>query len=326
MNISSIYEQRRNAAQAQLEARVQSLYSDYPVLEELDYSIKMTGIAMSRAAIQNNRDALDVAKERLDALRKEKSEFLRLHTIDPKMLQIQFSCEKCKDTGFITDETGNSEKCSCYRTLAIENLYQNFTLDPKKTMTFDRFSLDVYPDMVDKQRYGIDISPRRQMQENHALCQYFVEHFEDPSLKNLLIYGESGVGKTFMCGCIANALLEKEIPVLYLSATEMFRIIADVRTGRADEASLMMLTDLTQAELLIIDDLGSESRTDSRCAEFLEILNKRNALNRQRPCRMIISTNLNLKELFMLYSERIGSRLLSEFDTCKFVGEDIRMI
>ncbi len=325
MDISSIYERRRSNAQSALEARIQSLYAAYPALEELDYAIKLTGVAMSKAAIGSDFSALTASKERLASLRKEKEDFLALHAIDQKMLALQYTCEKCKDTGFIEGENG-SEHCSCYRALAIENLYQNFTLDAERSMTFERFSLEVYPDVVDKPRYGLDISPREKMRENYNLCQHFVENFGQPGLKNILIYGEAGVGKTFMCGCIANALLEKGVPVLYLSATEMFHIIADSRTGRADTAGNMVMADLTQAELLIIDDLGTESRTDSRCAELLEILNKRKALNGRRPCHTVISTNLNLKEIFSIYSERIGSRLLSEFDCCKFAGEDIRMI
>lgn len=310
MDISSVYERRRNAAQQALSQRIADLYKTYPALEELEYAIKFAGIEMSRAAISGNVAVLSAAKEKLASLRAEKDAFLDLHGIDKKDLSLQYTCEKCKDTGF-----ADGEHCSCYRTLVIEKLYQNFVLDPQRTMTFDRFSLDVYPEAV-----------RQKMQENYDICKNFVEQFGQPDVKNILIYGEAGVGKTFMCGCIANALLSKGIPVLYLSATEMFHIIAESRTGRADCTCNMVMADLTKAELLIIDDLGTESRTDSRCAELLEILNKRKSLNGQRPCKMVISTNLNLKEIFSIYSERIGSRLISDFDCCKFVGEDIRMI
>lgn len=324
-DISSIYEKRRSNAQTELDKRIHALYAAYPALEELDYAIKLTGVSLSKAAISGDTAALTAAKEQLASLRQEKEAFLATHAIDKKDLTLQYTCEICKDTGFIGGKNG-SEHCACYRSLVIEHLYQDFTLDADRTMTFDRFSLDVYPNAADPARYGLDISPREKMQENYEVCQHFVQHFGEPGLKNILIYGEAGVGKTFMCGCIANALLEKGVPVLYLSATEMFHIIAASRTGRADATGDMVMEDLTQAELLIIDDLGTESRTDSRCAEFLEILNKRKALNGKRPCHTIISTNLNLKEIFSLYSERIGSRLLSEFDCCKFVGDDIRMI
>ena len=326
LDISSIYERRRNQAHAALTQRMEQLYETYPTLEELDYAIKFTGIAMGKAAMTGDLSAVTAAKEKLASLREEKAAFLASHAIDKKMLALQYACEKCKDTGFVEGENGLQEHCSCYRSLAIEHLYQSFTLDPERSMTFDRFSLEVYPNTIDKKRYGLDISPREKMKENLALCQTFAEHFEESGVKNILIYGESGVGKTFMCGCIANALLSRGVPVLYLSATELFHIIAQNRTGRADLAGSMVMEDLTQAELLIIDDLGTESRSDSRCAEFLEILNKRKALNGRRPCRTVISTNLNLKEIFSLYSERIGSRLLSEFNCCKFVGDDIRMI
>ena len=40
--------------------------------------------------------------------------------------------------------------------------------------------------------------------------------------------------------------------------------------------------------------------------------------------KTIISTNLNLKEIFNIYNERIGSRFVGHYNICKFIGEDIR--
>ena len=43
-----------------------------------------------------------------------------------------------------------------------------------------------------------------------------MEHWEDAARKNigLLLFGDVGTGKSFLAGCIANALLEQDVPVL----------------------------------------------------------------------------------------------------------------
>jgi DNA replication protein DnaC len=78
-------------------------------------------------------------------------------------------------------------------------------------------------------------------------------------------------------------------------------------------------------EVLIIDDLGTESATSSRYAELLELLNTREANNRISPCKTIFSTNLSAKEIYDKYSERIGSRIVGSFNIYRLIGDDIRI-
>ena len=324
--ISLTYEKRRLAAQEALDRRISQIYSQFPEIEEIDYQIKMLGVFMSKNIIFGNTEKAEEIKEKIAVLKEKKSALLSDRNIPPQWFRPKFTCEKCQDTGFITNNT-KSEKCSCYRALVIESLYKNFSLDPNRTMTFENFDISLYPDISDKDRFGVEGSPKEKALQNYNICLNFVEKFSDLSVKNILLFGRSGVGKTFMCGCVANALIEKGIPVLYLSATEMFNIISSERMGKAENIyHSAKIEDLITTELLIIDDLGTESPTVSRYAEFLEILNKRKELNGKRPCKMIISTNLTPKEIYGHYSERIGSRILGEFVICRFIGEDIRMI
>jgi len=221
----------------------------------------------------------------------------------------------------------SSEKCRCYRTIIVENLYDDLKLDANRNMTFDNFNLNYYPEKPDKNKYGSAESPKDVMSRNYNVCEEFAQDFSNPSTKNIIISGAAGLGKTFMCGCIANALIEKCIPVIYISSIEMFNIITDSRMGRNENLKERPgIEDFIQTELLIIDDLGTENLTEARCAEFLEILNKKKEINNKRPCRILISTNLTLREIAQRYTERIWSRIYSEFIFCKFIGEDIRIL
>ena len=320
--ISLIFEKRRSEALHNADLRKQEVYAKVPALEEIDYKIKLLGIEMSRLALSGNAADIQQIKSSMTNLRDKRSALLSQNSIDPVYLCVKHCCERCADTGFITENT-SSTRCSCYRTLVVENLYKSLTLDPNRTMTFDRFDISLYPDSPDE----TGVSPRNRMKKNYNVCREFTERFADNDIKNILIYGQTGIGKTFMCGCIANALTEKAIPVIYISSIDLFDIITDSKFERSEYSSdKPNIEDLVNAELLIIDDLGTESLTDFRKAEFLEILNKKKEINGVRPCRMIITTNLSPKEIYSKYSERIGSRISSEFTGLKFVGKDIRMI
>lgn len=324
--ITRIYENRRLAAIEKQEQRKAALYLQYPEFEQLEYQIKLLGVKMSKAILSGSKEETQAVLAEMHTLKERKKVFLSQNHISEKALSIDYICPKCQDRGFITVNT-RSERCTCYRSLIVDLLYKDFTLDPNRKMTFEKFQIEYYPDRISKERYGIDQSPRDKMKQNYNICRKFVEQFEASSSKNLLLFGSSGVGKTFMCGCIANALMGKGIPVLYLSATDMFHIITAARMGKLSAGEEQTkIEDLIQTELLIIDDLGTENLTESRCSEFLEILNKKKGINESRPCRIVISTNLTLSEIVARYSERIGSRILSEFTYCRFVGDDIRMI
>ena len=324
--ISLIYEQRRSAAEDALEKRRREIFARIPQLADIDEQIKSVGIRLGHTAISGDREGVERLKSEMQGLLNKKNQVLKENSIEEETLKKRYYCCKCNDTGFITDR-GSAEKCSCYREIIIESLYKNLKLDPNRTMTFDKFNINFYSDKVDRERYGEDISPRDKMSSNYVLCRNFVDRFDDTDLKNILIYGSVGIGKTFMCACIANALIERANPVLYISAVDMFNIITAERMGKTESnIGKPEIKDFINIELLIIDDLGTESLTESRCSEFLEILNKKKEINSKRPCRILISTNLTPREIVERYSERIGSRITSEFIKCKFIGEDIRMI
>ena len=77
---------------------------------------------------------------------------------------------------------------------------------------------------------------------------------------------------------------------------------------------------LFEADLLIIDDLGTELTNSFTISELFNIINSRIISGK----KMIISTNLNVSELRDMYSDRIVSRIIGNFEVDLFFGKDLR--
>ena len=135
----------------------------------------------------------------------------------------------------------------------------------------------------------------------------------------MIFTGKTGLGKTFLCSCMANELLDRGISVLYIKASELFN---QITFNRNEE----LRKQLYQVQTLIIDDLGIEKQTDMRYSDFLELLDKRNILHDKYGYATVISTNLDPNGLLSYYDERICSRLFGNFDLLRFAGDDIRLI
>ena len=86
----------------------------------------------------------------------------------------------------------------------------------------------------------------------------------------------------------------------------------------------MLILSLLLLDLLIIDDLGTESSNNMKFAELFNILNTRLLNQNNHITKTIISTNLSLNHLFKTYDERIFSRLVGYYNICRFFGEDLR--
>ena len=152
-------------------------------------------------------------------------------------------------------------------------------------------------------------------------CIEFVNNFDNPDTKNLLFTGNTGLGKTFMCNCIAKSLLDKGHLVIYQTAFKMFEIIEEYKFHNINNSiSKENYNNLFECDLLIIDDLGTELTNTFTVSELFMILNTR-LLNKKKT---IISTNFSLSKLAETYTERISSRIFDKFTLVKFVGKDLR--
>lgn len=148
-----------------------------------------------------------------------------------------------------------------------------------------------------------------------------IQNFTKENEENLLFYGDTGLGKTFMSNCIAKALLDKGFTVIYQTSFKMFEIIEEYKFHNINNSiSKENYNNLFECDLLIIDDLGTELTNTFTVSELFMILNTR-LLNKKKT---IISTNFSLSKLAETYTERISSRIFDKFTLVKFVGKDLR--
>ena len=191
-----------------------------------------------------------------------------------------------------------------------------------ENQNFDKFVLDYYSDESDKEQYGTKVSPRKNIEKIVKTCHNFVDNFDDVKTNNLLFCGATGLGKTFLSSCIANEMIKKGKVVLYQTAPLMLDQIIDYKFGKSNNN---VFDAIMNADLLIIDDLGTETVNSLKNTEIFNIINSRILNQNNKVTKTIISTNLSLDSLNSVYEERITSRLIGNYDCCLFYGDDIRI-
>ena len=309
-------ERQRMQAQKTLGARQDFLYGKLPRIREIDD--ELAGIGLELAKIVLKREESDAAGEALraksTALTDEKMRILYDNGYDDAFFLDVYECAACKDTGFLHDR-----HCHCLKQRLITKYYEMSNLSKVlERENFDAFNLNYYSDIIDI-TYGM--SPRDNISRIWTTTQKFVDNF-DKKFENMLFHGPTGLGKTFLSNCIAKDLLDKGKTVLYTTAAQLFKLVEDARFGRGKAAdSTPYLSMVSDVDLLIIDDLGTEFSTSVTDTELFNFINTR-LLSKKST---IISTNLSIKNLEEHYSSRVTSRIFGEYMSLEFIGDDIRV-
>ena len=150
-------------------------------------------------------------------------------------------------------------------------------------------------------------------------CQRFIDDFENKP-KNLFLYGNTGVGKTFLSNCVAKDLLDSGHSVIYFTAFQLFDILSK-GVFEKDSDAIAAHQNIFDCDLLIIDDLGTELSNSFTTSQLFLCVNERILRHRST----IISTNLNLAQVADIYSERTLSRISDSYTIIKLFGDDIRI-
>ncbi|MBQ9765347.1 MAG: ATP-binding protein [Lachnospiraceae bacterium] len=318
--VMRIYDQRRFQNNHSRELRIAEVYDKVPRIKELESAISSSAVRRAKELIFAGGDENELTRQladTMDNLIKEKNDLLISNGFDEDYMELRYQCPHCKDTGYVGDT-----KCSCFKQAVIDMLYTQSNLKQiLSTENFDTFNAEYYDNTTPHPITGQ--TPYQNIQKIHSTCVRFVEEFTE-SPNNLLFYGESGTGKTFMTNCIAKELIEQSHSVIYLTAISLFDLFEKQAFG-TDYDDALSTKDLEQylfdSELLIIDDLGTESMNSFTNSKLFYCLNERLLRGKST----IISTNLTLEALTSLYSERISSRIISNYTLLKFYGDDIRM-
>jgi len=313
------YEISRNKAEALLDERRAGIYHSFPKVVEIDQKLSEIGISLPKLALTRNVSGLQEARAMAENLKQEKAAILTDGGVPEDYLTAVYTCRICNDTGHIPSEAGHLPvRCSCLRQKLVDAYYSLSNIRGiLEEENFDTFDFRCFsPNIIEAE----GISPVTNMKAIYNVATDFVQDFNS-KFNNLLLYGRTGLGKTFICHCIAKDLLDAGHTVLYLTAPRLFKIIEDYRFNRdALSEPDEMLEAVADVDLLILDDLGAEFVTVVTSSALFDIVNQR--ILTKKP--MIISSNLSPHELENHYSERIVSRLSGYYRMIKFFGEDIR--
>lgn len=297
-------EKIRAKNRAELENRWNIVKSTNPRIEEIRQELTHCGTELLKCVLEKN-GRFEEIKSHIQALQAEKYSILKDNNLPTDFLDDIYDCEICHDTG-----NANGEMCVCMKRLRRNAVWKKSNLTEKmQSQTFENYDHTVFGEEA-----------AAIMDKVFAYCTRFAEQF-DKTHENLLLTGGAGTGKTYLSSCIANRAVERGFSVYYQSSYRLFEIAEQVKFGRAadDEAEIMKY--VYDADLLIIDDLGTEFISAFSTAAFFDIINER-LLNRKST---VLSTNLSMESLEEIYSRRVTSRFAGEYRIVQTVGKDLRL-
>lgn len=225
-----------------------------------------------------------------------------------KSNSIKYRCDICKDKGIV-----NGKTCKCFENLIRYEKYEDLCESlPLDKLTFKNFNLDFYSGTVIPA--GSRCSERDSMKKMVEFCRRYAREFDFNS-KSLIITGETGLGKTHISAAVSGVLIRKNVNVIYVSAPNLIQSVDRERFGK-----VYGIDDILKCDFLVLDDLGSEFKSEFSKSIIYNIINIRT----MKRIPTMINTNLSINELACIYENRIASRIMGNFIHMHFVGKDIR--
>ena len=153
------------------------------------------------------------------------------------------------------------------------------------------------------------------------MAKRYVLHWEElrKNATGLLLWGDVGTGKSFIAGCIANALLDKGVPVIMTNFARLLNKLTDMYAGDRNA----YIDSFKRYPLMIIDDLGVERNSEFAREQVFSVTDSR--YRSELP--MIVTTNLTLEELQHpedLSRSRIYDRILERCLPIRVNDQNIR--
>lgn len=320
------YNKKKRKAELDLEKRKAELYIKIPRLQEIENELNNFAINTAKNILKGSSFSLDNLNVKVTELKNEKSKILRENNISNNYLEPYYECNICKDTGYIQNENSASSLCSCLRQKLLDISYNKSNISNLSKENFETFNENIFSDKTEPEKYRINISPRQNIITIKSKCVDFVKNFDNPNTHNLLFTGNTGLGKTFMSNCIANELIKNGKNVLYQTAPVLLETVIENKMNKyKTSVQDNFYKNVLESDLLIIDDLGTECLNSMKLSELFTILNTRLLNLNNKVTKTIISTNLNINNIFKNYEERIGSRIAGFYDIYYFFGDDLRL-
>ena len=308
-----VLDRRRETAEREAEQKTEELELLSPELRALNRKLSAAGLKAVQLAITGDQAAMDRLRDENLADQERRREILESLGSSEEALEVHYTCPVCNDTGVV----GN-HYCDCFKRLVKSLQTENLNaVSPAGDSTFDNFNLAYYQGVTDPETGGDAYS---RMGQIVSYCEAYAEDF-GLSSPSLILYGNTGLGKTHLSLAIANKAIEKGFNVVYGSAHNLLSEIEKEHFGRlkSDDSPE---DNVLNADLLILDDLGAEFSTSFTVSMVYNIINTR--ILKGLPT--IISTNLWYDEISDKYGNRVYSRIIGNYTPLEFAGRDVRQL
>ena len=311
------YALKRERNQRQLEEREQRVRERSPEIGRLLDENRALLMDSSRAALKNPakaREIMERARASAQQNRSRMGDLLEAAGFPRDALELQYDCPECRDTGYVGQPV--KRFCKCFERRMMSLAYENANMAGLEQQCFENSNLTIFPDEPTE----LGINQRRMMAYAFQYGEEYAQNFPDNSKRNLLLYGPSGLGKTYLLNCIARRVLDRGFSVLKVTAYRMLEGMRKAHMGEDDQGELRMMM---ECELLLIDDLGTEPLLRNVSLEYLFTLFNERMVNRRHT---VVATNLTPNDILTRYNERIYSRMVDQESTriFQFAGRDVR--
>ena len=214
-------------------------------------------------------------------------------------------CKHCNDKGTLA----NGTNCSC-----LTQVYYTISRELSGVNELPKFSFS------DNKISGLHCEQQEKLSRLYVSMQNFTNNFPNTSYSNILLIGAVGVGKSCLLSAVANEIIMRGFSVQYLSAFALNNLFLKYHTSDA-KTRHQYLDSLLTADLLIIDDLGTEPILKNITLEYLDCV-----LDERVRKHTMISTNLSVADMTARYRERIVSRLTNnKTNVIQLSGTDLRI-
>jgi len=241
-------------------------------------------------------------------VKEEKSKALSSIGLTFEDLKPKYVCDLCGDTGYI-----HGEMCSCLSSMLNKLIIKESGAGKEQLSSFNDFNIDV----TANEQHKNDLIKIK------AKFELVAQKYPNINSSFIVLYGKTGVGKTFMSECLANELINKGYFVSFISAFGMHNLFLNYHTSFNEEKQ-GYINSLIEPDVLVIDDLGTEPFLKNVTNEYLYlILSERSRMKKLT----IVTTNLDPNEIINHYNERIFSRLFNKREGFAVVinGTDLRI-
>ena len=226
-------------------------------------------------------------------------------------LEPVYQCPLCLDSGYAGDTV--KRLCACVTRRYHDLLSGN--RDAIDSPCFERFNPEVFPQTPLDSR---GTTQRMLMEAIRKRCEQYADTLPEGPL-NLVLFGPSGLGKTYLLKSIAVRAGERRLEALTFTANTLLNHIRQAYFARDEEVAQPYY----DVPLLLIDDLGTEPLWENITLEQLFNLI---AYRMEKGKHTVFSTNFSLDDLKKRYTPRIYSRLMDRKLSLilQFQGQDIR--